>query len=277
MKKKFILVLDGYSMMKDLESEFGNDKEGSIHVVDTKENIEILNTDTIRNDESIYCNQDNFYFCNNIMELSKYIEDDYGKAENACIFSITYPFIKMDVDMYCLLTSGRIIKIDSDDIMHRTIAIGANFEERSRILNNEVNETTPFIKEECMRYRADKIGESEVNDEDVSKAVSDSNKNSIRTELDLIGQIASSNNLEGPVQRVIVTEDNTTSEYKEDYQVNDFLTKVLNRIVMDPDEELRYTESYFPREENPFSYEVYFKNGKIVRSEDGEFEFNLDN
>ena len=37
------------------------------------------------------------------MELGKYIEKGYGKAENACVFSNSFPFLKMDVEMYFML------------------------------------------------------------------------------------------------------------------------------------------------------------------------------
>lgn len=267
MKKKFIVVLDGFTM--DDAIHYLGDNTTTVYEIDDKRNIEIrsgLQSD----EEGFYCGKDNFYFCTNAMELGKYIEKGYGKAENACVFSNSFPFLKMDVEMYFMLCSGRIIKSPDDDSM-KISAIATNVEEREAVIADEVNESTSFIKEKCKRIREDEAGKTDVKDEDVNQAIPEQY---IRTELDLIANIMKSNNLEGPVEKVILNRDKVKFEFVDGEKVNNFLTKVLNDIVMNDDEELRYTESYFPCEEDPFSYKLYLKNGIINRTEEGEFSIS---
>ena len=150
-------------------------------------------------------------------------------------------------------------------------AIATNVEEREAVIADEVNESTSFIKEKCKRIREDEAAKTDVKDEDVNQAIPEQY---IRTELDLIANIMKSNNLEGPVEKVILNRDKVKFEFVDGEKVNNFLTKVLNDIVMNDDEELRYTESYFPCEEDPFSYKLYLKNGIINRTEEGEFSIS---
>ena len=267
MKKKFIVVLDGFTM--DDAIHYLGDSTTTVYEIDDKRNIEIrsgLQSD----EEGFYCGKDNFYFCTNAMELGKYIEKGYGKAENACVFSNSFPFLKMDVEMYFMLCSGRIVKSPDDDST-KISAIGANVEEKESVLANEVNESTAFIKEKCKRIREDEAAKTDVKDEDVNQAIP---KQYIRTELDLVAKIIKSNNLEGPVDKVVMIRDKVKYEFTNGEKVNNFLTNVLNDIVMNDDEELRYTESYFPCEEDPFSYKLYLKNGIIIRTEAGEFSIS---